>query len=84
MAPFVPSARRAGRQGTVRPPSQDDGLGDPLRTPDADGDGIPDMWAVMGSDVARFYPGGAQVHGTPVEIVSASDGVGWHNKKAIG
>ncbi|WP_318215948.1 VCBS repeat-containing protein [Streptomyces sp. SCL15-6] len=53
-------------------------------TPDADGDGIPDMWAVMGSDVARFYPGGAQVHGTPVEIVSASDGVGWHNKKAIG
>ena len=27
MAPFAPSARRAGRHGAVRPPSQDDGLG---------------------------------------------------------
>ncbi|MGW8350872.1 VCBS repeat-containing protein [Streptomyces wedmorensis] len=53
-------------------------------TPDANGDGIPDMWAVMGSDVAMFYPGGASVHGAPIEVVSTSDGVGWRNKQAIG
>ncbi|MFD5324011.1 VCBS repeat-containing protein [Streptomyces sp. NPDC127092] len=54
-------------------------------TPDANGDGIPDMWAVMGDNSARFYPGGAQSHGAPVEVVSETDGgVGWKNKLAIG
>ncbi|MGW9438916.1 VCBS repeat-containing protein [Streptomyces sp. NPDC055607] len=53
-------------------------------TADANGDGIPDMWAVMGSKIARFYPGGATGHAAPFEVISASDGVGWMNKQAIG
>ncbi|WMX45625.1 hypothetical protein RGF97_13240 [Streptomyces roseicoloratus] len=43
------------------------------------------MWAVMGDNSARFYPGGAEVHGAPVTVVAATDGgVGWKNKLAIG
>ncbi|MFJ3231222.1 FG-GAP-like repeat-containing protein [Streptomyces sp. NPDC086787] len=49
-------------------------------TPDANGDKIPDMWALTADGVVRFYPGGRTVHGTPVTVISG----GWTAKKAFG
>ncbi|MEU7036329.1 DNRLRE domain-containing protein [Streptomyces sp. NPDC046237] len=54
-------------------------------TPDANGDGIPDIWTLRVDGAVRFYAGtrGEMSH-AGVEIVGNSDGVGWKNKLAIG
>ncbi|MER5883754.1 DNRLRE domain-containing protein [Streptomyces sp. NPDC001941] len=54
-------------------------------TPDANGDGIPDIWTVRTDGAVRFYAGtrGEMPH-AGVEVVSNSDGAGWKYKSAIG
>ncbi|MFD7571528.1 FG-GAP-like repeat-containing protein [Streptomyces sp. NPDC059810] len=53
-------------------------------TPDASGDGIPDVWTVRTDGAVRFYVGGRSVlPGSGTEIVSVSGG-GWKGKLAIG
>jgi hypothetical protein len=53
-------------------------------TPDANKDGIPDIWTLRADGAVRFYAGsrGEMAH-SGVEIVGNSDG-GWKNKMAIG
>jgi hypothetical protein len=53
-------------------------------TPDANKDGIPDIWTLRVDGAVRYYAGtrGEMTHGG-VEIVGNSDG-GWKNKMAIG
>ncbi|MET7615748.1 VCBS repeat-containing protein [Streptomyces sp. NPDC005408] len=53
-------------------------------TPDANGDGIPDIWTLRVDGAVRFYAGtrGEMTHGG-VEIISNSGG-GWNSKLAIG
>ncbi|MFE0509507.1 DNRLRE domain-containing protein [Streptomyces sp. NPDC058964] len=54
-------------------------------TPDANGDGIPDIWALKADGTVRFYAGSRTVlSGSGTEIVGNGDGVGWKNKLAIG
>ncbi|WP_340558757.1 DNRLRE domain-containing protein [Streptomyces sp. GSL17-111] len=51
-------------------------------TPDANGDGVPDFWATTRTGLLYFYPGGAETHGTRVEVGSS----GWQqsNIPALG
>ncbi|MFF3467683.1 DNRLRE domain-containing protein [Streptomyces sp. NPDC002619] len=51
-----------------------------LGTPDANHDGIPDMWAVMNDGSVRMYSGGRSAVGTYTTVVSS----GWDGKLAIG
>ncbi|MEU9699761.1 DNRLRE domain-containing protein [Streptomyces sp. NPDC047981] len=51
-----------------------------MGTPDATGDGIPDLWAVLSDGSLYFYPGGRDFHGTRLV---ASQG-GWLSSLAIG
>ncbi|MGW9022686.1 hypothetical protein ACWGQ5_00300 [Streptomyces sp. NPDC055722] len=51
-----------------------------LGTPDANHDGIPDMWAVMNDGSVQMYSGGASTVGTYTTVVSS----GWDGKLAIG
>ncbi|MCD0481447.1 VCBS repeat-containing protein [Streptacidiphilus sp. ASG 303] len=54
-------------------------------TPDVNGDGIPDIWAVRTDGTVRFYPGGrTALTSAGTQIVSNSDGKGWKYKMAIG
>ncbi|GAA4936423.1 DNRLRE domain-containing protein [Streptomyces coeruleoprunus] len=54
-------------------------------TPDANGDGIPDIWTLRVDGAVRFYAGSrTAMSGSGVEIVGNSDGVGWKNKLTIG
>ncbi|MQY16240.1 hypothetical protein SRB5_64380 [Streptomyces sp. RB5] len=54
-------------------------------TPDANGDNIPDFWALRVDYSVRFYPGSrTAITGNGVTVVGNSDGVGWKNKLAIG
>ncbi|WP_157870076.1 MULTISPECIES: hypothetical protein [unclassified Streptomyces] len=54
-------------------------------TPDANGDGIPDIWTLRVDRAVRFYAGSrGEMTGSGVEVVGNSDGVGWKNKLAIG
>ncbi|MFE2041772.1 DNRLRE domain-containing protein [Streptomyces sp. NPDC059477] len=39
-------------------------------TPDVNGDGIPDLWAVAGDNAVHFYQGGASVLGSHVAVIS--------------
>ncbi|MFI9114114.1 DNRLRE domain-containing protein [Streptomyces venezuelae] len=48
-------------------------------TPDANGDNIPDLWAVKSDGKLYFYPGGRAAHGTPF---MAGEG-GWTALRAI-
>ncbi|MDT9683494.1 DNRLRE domain-containing protein [Streptomyces sp. TRM76323] len=54
-------------------------------SPDANGDGIPDIWTLRVDGSVRFYAGtrGEMQH-SGIEIIGNSDGVGWKNKLAIG
>lgn len=50
-------------------------------TPDATGDGIPDIWAVSATDgYLRFYPGGRTTHGPPTVVGTG----GWHLLRTLG
>ncbi|MFF5922853.1 DNRLRE domain-containing protein [Streptomyces flavochromogenes] len=49
-------------------------------TPDANGDTIPDLWAIKSDGKLYFYPGGRTTHGTPF---IAGEG-GWTALRAIG
>ncbi|MGW7244597.1 FG-GAP-like repeat-containing protein [Streptomyces sp. NPDC054804] len=51
-----------------------------LGTPDANHDGIPDMWAVMNDGSVRLYSGGTTTIGTYTTVVSN----GWSGKLTIG
>ncbi|MFG3292700.1 FG-GAP-like repeat-containing protein [Streptomyces sp. NPDC048179] len=51
-----------------------------LGTPDANHDGIPDMWAVMNDGSVRMYSGGTSAVGSYTTVVSS----GWGGKLAIG
>ncbi|MEU2777954.1 DNRLRE domain-containing protein [Streptomyces sp. NPDC007162] len=54
-------------------------------TPDANGDGIPDIWTLRVDGTVRFYSGSrTALSGSGTEIVGNSDGIGWKNKLAIG
>ncbi|MFD8303299.1 DNRLRE domain-containing protein [Streptomyces sp. NPDC059690] len=54
-------------------------------TPDANGDGIPDIWALKADGTVRFYAGSRTVlSGSGTEIVGNGDGVGWKNKQTVG
>jgi hypothetical protein len=54
-------------------------------TPDANGDGIPDIWALKADGTVRFYAGSRTVlSGSGTEIVGNGDGVGWKNKLTVG
>lgn len=54
-------------------------------TPDANGDGIPDIWTLRVDGAVRFYSGSrVALQGSGTEIVGNSDGTGWKNKLAIG
>ncbi|WP_426364178.1 FG-GAP repeat domain-containing protein [Streptomyces sp. E-08] len=53
-------------------------------TPDATGDGIPDVWTVRTDGAVRFYAGGRTVlSGSGTEMISATAG-GWTGKLAVG
>ncbi|MFE1880350.1 DNRLRE domain-containing protein [Streptomyces diastatochromogenes] len=55
-----------------------------MGTPDANGDGIPDIWTLRTDGSVRFYAGSrTALQGSGTEIVSTSGG-GWQNKMAIG
>ncbi|WP_371636487.1 DNRLRE domain-containing protein [Streptomyces zaomyceticus] len=51
-----------------------------MGTPDANGDGIPDLWAVASDGYLYFYAGGRTAHGARF----AASGVGWGSNPAIG
>ncbi|MFJ4338095.1 FG-GAP repeat domain-containing protein [Streptomyces sp. NPDC088915] len=51
-----------------------------MGTPDANGDGVPDLWAVAADGYLYFYPGTRTVHGTRF----IASGVGWMSSLAIG
>ncbi len=51
-----------------------------LGTPDANHDGIPDMWAVMNDGSVRMYSGGTSTVGSYTTVVSS----GWTGKLTIG
>ncbi|MFE6555479.1 FG-GAP-like repeat-containing protein [Streptomyces sp. NPDC057746] len=51
-----------------------------LGTPDANHDGIPDMWAVMNDGSVRMYTGGATAVGSYTTVVSN----GWEGKLTVG
>ncbi|WP_431966067.1 FG-GAP-like repeat-containing protein [Actinacidiphila sp. bgisy160] len=51
-----------------------------LGTPDANHDGIPDMWAVMNDGSVRMYSGGTTTVGTYTTVVSN----GWDGKMTVG
>ncbi|WP_308409622.1 DNRLRE domain-containing protein [Streptomyces sp. A3M-1-3] len=54
-------------------------------TPDANGDGIPDIWTLRQDGAVRIYAGSrTALSGSGTEIVSNSDGVGWKSKMTIG
>ncbi|MFF0086040.1 DNRLRE domain-containing protein [Streptomyces canus] len=54
-------------------------------TPDANGDGIPDIWTLRVDGTVRFYPGSRTVlSGSGTEIVGNGDGIGWKNKLTVG
>ncbi|TFV29718.1 hypothetical protein E4K10_49550 [Streptomyces sp. T1317-0309] len=50
-----------------------------LGTPDANHDGIPDMWAVMNDGSVRMYTGGATAVGSYTTVVSN----GWEGKLTV-
>lgn len=55
-----------------------------MGTPDANGDGIPDIWTLRVDGAVRFYAGSrTALSGAGTEIVGNGDG-GWKNKMAIG
>ncbi|KAB2591931.1 hypothetical protein [Streptomyces arboris] len=55
-----------------------------MGTPDANGDGIPDIWTLRVDGAVRFYAGSrTALSGSGTEIVGNGDG-GWKNKMAIG
>ncbi|MET9374389.1 FG-GAP-like repeat-containing protein [Streptomyces sp. NPDC002992] len=50
-------------------------------TPDATGDGIPDIWAASATDgYLRFYPGGRTAHGAPTVVGTGN----WHMLLTLG
>ncbi|GHA88334.1 hypothetical protein GCM10010305_34940 [Streptomyces termitum] len=52
-----------------------------MGAPDANGDSIPDLWAVSATDgYIRFYPGGRTSHGTPTVVGTG----GWNLLLALG
>ncbi|WP_405984693.1 DNRLRE domain-containing protein [Streptomyces sp. NBC_00872] len=54
-----------------------------LGTPDANGDTIPDIWAVRSDGAVRFHPGGrTALTGTGTEIIGAS--IWWRTRQTIG
>ncbi|MFD9585292.1 DNRLRE domain-containing protein [Streptomyces sp. NPDC059980] len=54
-------------------------------TPDANGDNIPDIWALRVDGTVRFFAGSrTALSGSGTEIVGNSNGVGWKNKMAVG
>ncbi|MFF4353843.1 DNRLRE domain-containing protein [Streptomyces sp. NPDC001530] len=54
-----------------------------IGTPDANGDSVPDIWAVRSDGSVRFYPGGKTVlSGSGTEIIAAKDY--WKTRIAIG
>ncbi|MFE2099902.1 DNRLRE domain-containing protein [Streptomyces sp. NPDC059468] len=54
-----------------------------LGTPDANGDGIPDVWAVRSDGSVRFYPGDrASLPGSGTEVVGAASW--WKTRIAVG
>ncbi|MFD4601755.1 DNRLRE domain-containing protein [Streptomyces sp. NPDC058464] len=50
-------------------------------TPDANGDRIPDIWALMADGSVRFYPGGRSTLGTPTTVIGSGN---WTYKQALG
>ncbi|MDQ0767123.1 DNRLRE domain-containing protein [Streptomyces canus] len=54
-------------------------------TPDANGDGIPDIWTLRVDGTVRFYPGSRTVlSGSGTEIIGNGDGIGWKSKLTVG
>ncbi|MEU5484085.1 DNRLRE domain-containing protein [Streptomyces mirabilis] len=54
-------------------------------TPDANGDGIPDIWTLRVDGTVRFYAGSrTALSGSGTEIIGNGDGIGWKNKMTIG
>ncbi|MBT2428362.1 hypothetical protein J7F02_22680 [Streptomyces sp. ISL-112] len=55
-----------------------------MGTPDANGDGIPDIWMLRVDGAVRFHAGSrTALSGSGTEIVGNGDG-GWKNRMAIG
>ncbi|MCH0568967.1 VCBS repeat-containing protein [Streptomyces sp. MUM 136J] len=54
-----------------------------IGTPDADGDGIPDLWVMFKSGNVYLYPGGRTTHGSPRKVI---DEAGEHSdwKRPVG
>ncbi|MFE2015208.1 DNRLRE domain-containing protein [Streptomyces sp. NPDC059491] len=54
-------------------------------TPDANGDGVPDVWTLAKDGAVRFYGGQPSVlPGSGTVIIANTNGVGWTQKLAIG
>ncbi|MTE20611.1 DNRLRE domain-containing protein [Streptomyces sp. TRM43335] len=57
-----------------------------IGTPDADGDGTPDLWVMFAaSGNVYLYPGGATTHGAPRKVITEeSEGTDWTRPVSIG